>query len=139
MSKKFSLSNLNDDDVVSFGTFCYKVSKIRQALNHVISFSDVGSHLHSRLASESVIIYSTNSSDKKIKCLFDPGIDGEVLRLESQKWKKCKVRITFEIEIEDEEEESDENSTLIEPSEINQLPSPLDDLREQLKNIEDSE
>jgi hypothetical protein len=67
--------------------------------------------------------------------LFEPGIDCEILAVGAKEWKKGKVKIKMSFEFYLEDDESDDNSTMSE-SEINQSKSPLDDLREKLKIIE---
>ncbi len=69
--------------------------------------------------------------------LFGEGIEGEVLRFGSQGWKKGKIRVQIVVEFcpdEPEVEDTPKNNE----SETSQPESPLDDLRRQLLNHENS-
>jgi hypothetical protein len=137
MSENFNLSDCADEDVISIGENVYKVGKIRRVLKD-LGNSSMGQQLYSQLQSLTVKIddkFLRNGNVLAYEKLFEPGIDSEILTLGAKEWKKgkAKIKISFEFYLEDDE--SDDDSTMSE-SEINQSKSPLDDLREKLKIIE---
>ena len=137
MSENFNLSDLADEDIISLGESLYKVGKIRQALKNSGN-SSMGQQLYHQLQSLTVKFDDTiflNGNVRAYEKFFDPGIDCEIFKLGAKEWKKGKVKIKMSFEFYLEEDESEDNSTMSE-SEINQSKSPLDDLREQLKIIE---
>ncbi|MGL4377695.1 MAG: KGK domain-containing protein [Microcoleaceae cyanobacterium] len=137
MSENFNLSDLADEDVISFGENVYKVGKIRRVLKD-LGDRDMGQQLSYKLQSLTVKFDDKllrNGNVCEHEKLFEPGIDSEILKLGAKEWKKgkAKIKISFEFYLEDDE--NDDDSTMSQ-SEINQSKSPLDDLREQLKIIE---
>ncbi|MEY3870972.1 MAG: hypothetical protein RLZZ338_4866 [Cyanobacteriota bacterium] len=137
MSENFNLSDLADEDVISIAENVYKVGKIRRVLKD-LGNNSMGQQLYSQLQSLTVKIddkFLRNGNVWEYEKLFEPGIDSEILKLGAKEWKKgkAKLKISFEFYLEDDE--NDDDSTMSQ-SEINQSKSPLDDLREQLKIIE---
>jgi hypothetical protein len=137
MSENFNLSDCADEDIISFGEFLYKVGKLRRVLK---DSGDrwMGQQLSHKLQSLSVKIDDDcfrNDNVRECEKLFEPGIDCEILAVGAKEWKKGKVKIKMSFEFYLEDDESDDDSAMSK-SEINQSKSPLDDLREQLKIIE---
>jgi KGK domain len=137
MSEKFNLSDCADEDVISFGENVYKFGKFRRvwkALNKSSMASELLNHFgDGRLNIDHNCFINGNFYE--YEKLFEPGIDCEILRVGAKEWKKGKVKIKMTLELYIEDDESDDNSTMSQ-SDINQSKSPLDDLREQLKIIE---
>ncbi len=74
-------------------------------------------------------------NDQLLKEWSDTGVECEVLKMDGRSWQKGKVRISLEF-IPDEEDEEILETNLEEESIANKLPgSRLDDLRTQLKII----
>lgn len=141
MGKNFNLSDCANEDIISFGEFLYRVGNLRRILK---DSGDrwMGQQLSHKLQSLSVKIDDDCFRNGKAMIherLFHPGIDCEILAVGAKEWKKGKVKIKMSFEFYLEDDESDENSTLIEPSEIKEYSSPLDDLREELKKMENPE
>ncbi len=137
MSENFNLSDLADEDVISIGENVYKVGKIRRVLKD-LGDRDMGQQLSYKLQSLTVKFddnFLRNGNVWEYEKLFEPGIDCEILKLGAKEWKKGKVKIKMSLEFYLEDDEMDDNSTMSE-SEMNQSKSPLDDLREKLKIIE---
>ncbi|MEG4940314.1 KGK domain-containing protein [Microcoleus sp. F4-D5] len=80
---------------------------------------------------------STCLKDDIKSVLFGEGIEGEVLRFGSQRWQKGKIRVKIAVEFCPDEPEVDE-APEHNNSETSQPESPLDDLRRQLLNQENS-
>jgi KGK domain len=137
MSENFNLSDCADEDVISFGENVYKVGKLRRVLK-ASGNSSMGQQLLHQLQSLTVKIDDNCFRNGKVfeyENLFGAGIDCEILAVGAKEWKKGKVKIKMAFEFYLEDDESDDNSTMSE-SEMNQSKSPLDDLREKLKIIE---
>jgi hypothetical protein len=137
MSENFNLSDCADEDVISIGDNVYKVGKIRRVLKD-LGDRDMGQQLSSKLQYLTVKFddkFLRNGNVWEHEKLFEPGIDAEILKLGAKEWKKGKVKIKISFEFYLEDDESDDDSTMSQ-SDINQSKSPLDDLREQLKIIE---
>jgi len=137
MSENFNLSDLADEDIISFGEFLYKVGKLKRVLKDS-GDSGMGQKLSNKLQSLTVKIDENcflNGYALEYEKLFEPGIDCEILRVGAKEWKKGKVKIKMSFEFYLEDDEMDDDSTMSQ-SDINQSKSPLDDLREKLKIIE---
>ncbi|NES04448.1 MAG: KGK family protein [Okeania sp. SIO2F4] len=133
MEEKFYPKDCNDNDVVSFGDYTYKIGILKQRLNQSFD-NNLGYRLDQKLNENRIRIpdeiIKPPNIDEPYARLFNSGIDCEILNLGSDKWKKGKfrVKITVEFYVESEEiEEISNNNNSEQPeSEV----SPLDDLRQ---------
>ncbi|MEG4960794.1 MULTISPECIES: KGK domain-containing protein [unclassified Microcoleus] len=129
-----------NDDVLSFGNAMLKVQRLKETLNGVLPA--LGQTLTNSLMEQKldiVIEYSDNQRRFLHENWFGKGIDCEILRVGAQGWKKGKMKLKLNVTIEfcpDEPdvEETPENNE----SETSKPESPLDDLRRQLLNQENS-
>lgn len=108
------LQKWNDDDVMSFNDALCKVSNFRNAVNH--GFTDP--HRVKDSLSFAFSQYGVPISGIK---LLNEGIDCEVLNLGSKTWQKGKIKIKVTVEFCPNE------------IQISQLESPLDDIRQTIK------
>ncbi len=139
MEDKFDF-HCGNDDVLSFDNAMLKVEKLRETLNGVMP--ELGQTLNNSLIEKNLeipISYDLNLKRRLYENWFGKGIDCELLSVGAQGWKKGKMRIKLNVTIEfcpDEPEvkEIPENNE----SETSQPESPLDDLRRQLLNHENS-
>ncbi|WP_242045331.1 KGK domain-containing protein [Anabaena catenula] len=127
MEDKFKLITCQDNDVVEFEEYMYRVTQLRQALYKLSnSDSDLAQQLHQSLEERGVYI------NKSYQTLCDEGIDCEILNLGSQNWKKGKLRFQLSVEfyVEDDHTVNSNNDTSI----MTEPDSPLDDLRRMIND-----
>lgn len=132
MEKSFPLSDCNDNDILSFKDSMLKVGKVRGAVQKAFK-GTVAKTLSDSLKSQGVEINPGgeivgNDLFMFHSKWFSEGIDCEVLQLGNKDWQKGKVKIKVSLEFcPDEQDVTDalESNEL----EINQLESPLDELR----------
>jgi len=140
MQKHIFLENYENDDVCSFGSTMFKVGKLRQVMKLATA-----SHLEGALTElfkTQGLQIDTSKYNPQLRCYdtqkwFGDGIDCEALKIGAKGWQKGKVKITVIVEFcpdEPEMEETPENNE----SETSKPESPLDDLRRQLLNQENS-
>ena len=139
MQEHIFLENYKDDDVCSFGSTMLKVGKLRQVMKSAIA------HLEPAVA-ESFKNYQLQIDTNKYNAQlrhniqqqwFGEGIESETLKIGAKGWQKGKVKIRVIVEFcpdEPEVEETPENNE----SETSKPESPLDDLRRQLLDRENS-
>lgn len=140
MEDKFGFHNCGNDDAVSFGNAMLKVERLKETLNGVLP--ELGETLTNSLSEQKLDIaidYAQNQGRYLYQNWFGKGIDCEILSVGAQGWKKGKIRLKLNVTIEfcpdePEVEEIPENNE----SETSQPESPLDDLRRQLLNHENS-
>ncbi len=122
------LQKCNDDDVLELGDQMVKLSNFSSGLNRVFSWD----YNKSALSAVAAIMKSPLLSYTNVQQLFDGnGVDGSILRIGSQGWKKGKIklRITLEFCPDDPESEKIPQSN---NAETNQMNSPLDDIRQMM-------
>jgi len=104
---------------------------------------ELAEFIQNQLKSKGVEIYTnfveyghrrTNSWKNALK----EGIDAEILNLGANGWKKGKFRISFSLEFYPEGPEI-EDALPSNEQEINQLQSPLDDIRELMNKLTDDQ
>ncbi|MEG5138071.1 MULTISPECIES: KGK domain-containing protein [unclassified Microcoleus] len=142
MKDKFNFHNCGNDDALSFGNAMLKVEKLKEAVNGVLPEYGLGEALDSCLKRQKLYIdvgLATGQGHFLYENWFGQGIDCEILRVGTQGWNKGKIKIKLNVTIEfcpdePEVEETPENNE----SETSQPESPLDDLRRQLLNHENS-
>ncbi|MCY7385353.1 MAG: hypothetical protein LH628_22880 [Microcoleus sp. CAN_BIN18] len=149
MEDKFDLHNCDNDDALSFGNAMLKVEKFKETVNKVLPEYGLGETLTKSLREQNLNIEVGHKGSfhggslHNIRYLYDKwfgqGIDCEILRVGAQGWKKGKIKLKLNVTIEfcpdePEIEEIPENNE----SETSQPESPLDDLRRQLLNQENS-
>ena len=142
MEDKFNFHNCGNDDALSFGDAMLKVEKLKETVNKVLPEYGLGQTLDACLMRQKLYIDPGKTTDQKCYLYekwFDEGIDCEILRVGAQGWKKGKIKLKLNVTIEfcpdePEVEETPENNE----SETSQPESPLDDLRRQLLDRENS-
>ncbi|MEG4085299.1 MULTISPECIES: KGK domain-containing protein [unclassified Microcoleus] len=149
MKNKVDLHNCGNDDALSFGNAMLKVEKLKETVNRVFPEHGLGETLTNSLSEQKIIIDVGRDGNfhggklHNIRYLYEKwfgeGIDCEILRVGAQGWQKGKIRLKLNVTIEfcqekPEVEETPENNE----SETSQPESPLDDLRRQLLNQENS-
>ncbi|MEG4573806.1 KGK domain-containing protein [Microcoleus sp. N3A4] len=135
MEDKFDFHNCGNDDALSFDNAMLKVGKLKETVNQVLPENGLGQTLNQLLSQQQLHIHVRNAYQK----WFGEGIDCEILKVGAQGWKKGKMKLKLNVTIEfcpdePEVEETPENNE----SETSQPESPLDDLRRQLLNQENS-
>jgi len=142
MEDKFDFHNCGNDDALSFGNAMLKVEKLKETVNRVLPENGLGQTLNNSLSEQNLNIevgLTTNQRRNAYEKWFGEGIDCEILRVGAQGWQKGKIKLKLNVTIEfcpdePEVEEIPENNE----SETSQQESPLDDLRRQLLNHENS-
>ncbi|MEG4304539.1 KGK domain-containing protein [Microcoleus sp. D3_18a_C4] len=144
MEDKFDFHNCANDDALSFGRAMLKIEKLKETLTYrVLSEYGLGETLNKWLKEQNLNIdvpLDTRQKRFSYENWFGEGIDCEILRVGAQGWKKGKIKLKLNVTIEfcpDEPgvvEETPENNE----SETSKPESPLDDLRRQLLNQENS-
>ncbi|MEG4043759.1 KGK domain-containing protein [Microcoleus sp. Pol17_C1] len=142
MENKFDFHNCGNDDALSFGKAMLKVGKLKETVNRVLPEYGLGETLNKSLKEQNLHIdvpVDTRQQRFSYDNWFGEGIDCEILRVGAQGWKKGKMKLKLNVTIEfcpDEPEvaETPENNE----SETSKPESPLDDLRRQLLNQENS-
>ncbi|MEG4071954.1 KGK domain-containing protein [Microcoleus sp. Pol14C2] len=141
MEDKFDLHNCGNDDALSFGNAMLKVGKLKETVNQVLPENGLGQTLIQLLSQKQLNIDVGSKTHRYVayENWFGKGIDCEILRVGAQGWKKGKIKLKLNVTIEfcpdePEVEETPENNE----SETSQPESPLDDLRRQLLNQENS-
>jgi hypothetical protein len=140
MQEHIFLENYGNDDVFSFQSTIFKVSKLRQVMISAVS-NQLESALQELCKTQQLQIntmkYNPQSRSSWQQQWFRDGIDCETLKIGAKGWQKGKVKIRVILEFcpdEPEREETSENNE----SETSKPESPLDDLRRQLLNQENS-
>jgi post-segregation antitoxin (ccd killing protein) len=117
MEENSYLPNCGNDDVLAVNNVMFKVSKFRDAVKSV-SKNGVSHALYDHLKSLGI----------NVGGWVEPGVDCEVLKLGAKGWQKGKIKIRVIAEFFPDQLEIEELPTSNQP-EINQLESPLDDIR----------
>ncbi|MEG4318506.1 MULTISPECIES: KGK domain-containing protein [unclassified Microcoleus] len=142
MEDKFDFHNCGNDDALSFGDAMLKVEKLKETVNGVLPEYGLGHTLNQLLSQQRLNIdvgLTTDQTRYLYEKWFGQGIDCEILRVGARGWKKGKMKLKLNVTIEfcpdePEVEEIPENNE----SETSQPESPLDDLRRQLLDRENS-
>jgi len=142
MEDKFDFHNCGNEDALSFGNAMLKVEKLKETVNGVLPENGLGETLNRSLSQQKLDIdvgLTTDQTRYLYEKWFGEGIDCEILRVGANGWKKGKMKLKLNVTIEfcpdePEVEETPENNE----SETSQPESPLDDLRRQLLNQENS-
>jgi len=142
MKNKLDLHKCGNEDALSFGRAMLKREKLKETLNRVLPEYELGETLNKSLREQNLNIdipFDARQKRLSSENWFGEGIDCEILRVGSQGWKKGKIKLKLHVIIEFcpdelEVEETPENNE----SETSQPESPLDDLRRQLLNQENS-
>jgi hypothetical protein len=142
MENKFNFHNCDNDDAVSFGRAMLKIETLKETVNLVLPENGLGQTLNSSLSQKQLNIdvgLTTDQQRNAYEKWFGQGIDCEILRVGANGWKKGKIKLKLNVTIEfcpdePEVEETPENNE----SETSQPESPLDGLRRQLLNQENS-
>jgi hypothetical protein len=142
MEDKFDLHNCGNEDALSFRMAMLKIEKLKETVNRVLPEYGLGETLNKSLKEQNLNIdlpIDTRQQRFLYENRFGEGIDCEILRVGANGWKKGKIKLKLNVTIEfcpDEPkvEETSENNE----SETSQPESPLDDLRRQLLNQENS-
>jgi len=142
MEDKFDFHNCGNEDALSFGNAMLKVEKLKETVNKVLPEYGLGQTLNQLLGQQQLKIdvgLTTDQQHFSYENWFGQGIDCEILRVGAQGWKKGKIKLKLNVTIEfcpdeSEVEETPENNE----SETSQPESPLEDLRRQLLNQENS-
>jgi KGK domain len=140
MQEHIFLKNYEDDDVCSFNSTMFKVGRLREVMRSSV-VSNLESAIEESFKTQGLQI-NTTKYDTQLRCRveqkwFGSGIDCETLKIGGKGWQKGKVKINVTLEFcpdEPEVEEIPENNE----SETSQPESPLDDLRRQFLNQENS-
>ncbi len=138
MKDKFDFHNCANNDALSFGNAMLKVEKLKETVNQVLPENGLGQTLNSLLGQQKLNIdvgLQRNAYGK----WFGEGIECEILRVGAHGWKKGKIKLKLNVTIEfcpDEPEVEDTPKN--NQSQTSKPESPLDDLRRQLLNHENS-
>ena len=141
MKDKCDFHNCANDDALSFGDAMLKVEKLKETVNRVLPEDALGQRLGELLSQQKldIDVGLTTDLQRAYEKWFGEGIDCEILRVGAQGWQKGKIKLKLNVTIEfcpDEPEVEDTPKN--NQSETNQPESPLDDLRRQLLNQENS-
>lgn len=118
MDFNYYLQKCSDDDVIQFSNSIYKIGQVKNGIGFAIRDQNKVAHsLHYALQEKGVKIEQINNTQK---LLYD-GLDAEILRVGAKGWQKGKLRVKIILEFEPDEPE------------ISEPESPLDDLRQLLK------
>ncbi|HEY9728300.1 MAG TPA: KGK domain-containing protein [Chroococcales cyanobacterium] len=136
MDESLNPVNCNDDDVFTLGDDAFKVSKFRKAVTKAFG-NDVGYQLSNQLKAHLGVkiadaILAPQGMNYPYARWFNDGIDCEILKIGSKNWQKGKVRIKVSVEFCVEAPEDSETPEIEEPT-IREPESPLDDLRQMMK------
>ena len=142
MEDKFDFHNCGNEDALSFGNAMLKVEKLKETVNRVLPENGLGQTLNQFLSQQALNIdvpLTTDQTRRLYENWFGEGIDCEILRVGANGWKKGKMKLKLNVTIEfcpdePEMEETPENNE----SETSKPESPLDDLRRQLLNQDNS-
>ena len=138
MKDKFSFHNCGNDDALSFGNAMLRVEKLKETVNQVLPENGLG-HTLIQLLSQQQLNIDVGIQRNAYEKWFGQGIDCEILRVGAQGWKKGKIRLKLNVTIEFSPDEPEvEEIPEKNESETSQPESPLDDLRRQLLNHENS-
>jgi KGK domain len=140
MQKHIFLENYGNDNVCSFGSTMFKVGRLREVMELATNYYLEGTL--TELFKTQGLQINTRKYNPQLRCneeqkWFGDGIDCEALKIGAKGWQKGKVKIRVTLEFcpdEPEVEEIPENNE----SETSQPESPLDDLRRQFLNQENS-
>lgn len=130
MQEHIFLENYGNDDVCSFGSKMFKVSRLREVMRAAVNHS-----LEDTLKQLLYKQLEINTFGRE--AWFSDGIDCETLKIGGKGWQKGKVKIKVILEFCPDEPEVDETPEN-DDSETSQPESPLDDLRRQLLDRENS-
>ncbi|MEG3867556.1 KGK domain-containing protein [Microcoleus sp. K1-B6] len=140
MQEHIFLENYGNDDVFSFESKIFKVGRLRAEMSQSF-LPRLESALQELCKTPGLQIntskYNPQSRYSFQQQWFRDGIDCEALKIGAKGWQKGKVKIRVIVEFcpdEPEVEETPENNE----SETSKPESPLDDLRRQLLNQENS-
>ncbi|MEG4520249.1 MULTISPECIES: KGK domain-containing protein [unclassified Microcoleus] len=140
MQEHIFLENYGNDDVFSFQSTIFKVGRLREIMSSSV-VPRLESALQELCKTPGLQIntsqYNPQSRNSWQQQWFRDGINCEALKIGAQGWQKGKVKIRVILEFcpdEPEVEETPENNE----SETSLPESPLDDLRRQLLNQENS-
>lgn len=129
------LQNCDNDDVLLFGSELCKIGKFKPALKSATGrVADVIIESLESYGVKGATIYdipSRGSAQKANYKWLSEGKDCEILRIGAKCWQKGKIKIKVSIEFcpdEPDAEETLENSQPV----INQMESPLDDIRQMM-------
>ena len=142
MKNKCNFHNCGNDDALSFGNAMLKVEKLKETVNKLLPEYALGEELNKSLSEQNLNIevgLTTNQRRNAYDKWFGKGIECEILRVGAQGWQKGKIKLKLNVTIEfcpDEPEVEDTPKN--NESETSQPESPLDDLRRQLLNQENS-
>jgi len=142
MEDKLDLHNCGNDDALSLGNAMLKVEKLKETVNGVLTEYGLGETLSNSLSRQNLNIDVGLTTDKTrylYEKWFGEGIECEILRVGAHGWKKGKIKLKLNVTIEfcpDEPEVEDTPKN--NQSETSKPESPLDDLRRQLLNHENS-
>ncbi|MEG4851953.1 KGK domain-containing protein [Microcoleus sp. B5-D4] len=142
MEDKFDFHNCGNDDALSFGKAMLKIEKLKETVKNILPENELGYKLNLFLIQQALnidVALTTDQTRRLYENWFGEGIDCEILRVGANGWKKGKIKLKLNVTIEfcpDEPEvgETPENNE----SETSKPESPLDDLRRQLLNQENS-
>ncbi|MTJ07387.1 KGK domain-containing protein [Anabaena sp. UHCC 0204] len=119
MEDNFKLIECNEDDVIECGDWTYKVSKLRREFEKMGDNSGFMHDLSNALQNQEINFVPDSDI---ASASFTKGIDGKMLIVGSNSWKKGRVKLKLSVEFYVEEE----NTEIQEPE------SPLDDLRRKI-------
>lgn len=122
------LQNCNDNDVVSFSDQMYKLGRIKQLFKHAFT-STIPDILVKSLEEREIKEVSIRQANSK---WFSEGKDCEILRIGANGWQKGKLKLNVSLEFYPDEPEVEETPVSKE-SELQPPTSPLDDLRQMMK------
>lgn len=135
MEDNYYLQNCGENDVLSFGTSMFKVSKLKEEVKNLLHEHKLGEQLSNSFSSQNLRIHigggsRENNYNPHYNKWFGDGISCEILKTGVEGWQKGKVKINLQVSLEfcPDEPEMEEipasNELGISPPE-----SPLDDLR----------
>lgn len=106
MNENFNLENFSDNDAFSFSSGMYKAQTIREKIEQYF-LKEGAEKLYDRLKNDGLNIEPGLSNQYRMyRNWFEQGIDCEVLKVNSPRWQKGKIRMKITIEFEPDETES---------------------------------
>ncbi len=118
MNDNFELHGCSEDDALEFSSGLYRIKKIKRIISYVFR-KHLGQKMYELLKSEKIDITPLNKSQKSDPInWFNDGIDCEILRVGGKSWEKGRLMLNISLEFI--------------PDEVENLESPLDDVRQEI-------
>ena len=108
MENYFQFKGLEENDVIEFGKYTYRIKKILDAFTKKLS-DKLGSSIYDHCHSQEINIYPPNNN---FSSYFNEGLDCQMLKIASPDWQKGKLKINISVEFIPDPAEPDNKSEL---------------------------